>query len=151
MAATLTRLLVTSVILLSGIPCIAQRIPAGLDQFIKTEMRRQQIPGLSIAVVKNGKPILIKGYGFSNIEHQVPVKQETIFQSGSVAKQFTAAAVMILVEDGKLSLDDRINKYFADVPASWNRITLRHLLNHTSGLGDYPPDVDLLREYTEDH
>jgi len=113
-------------------------------------MQRQQIPGLSLAVVRNGKISLVKSYGFSNLEHQVPVKPETVFQSGSIAKQFTATAVMMLVEEGKLSLDDKISKYFADAPESWKNITVRQLLTHTSGMGDYPPDMDLRRDYTED-
>src|SRR6185295_19419955 len=79
-------------------------IPAKVDEYINIEMQRQRIPGLSLAVIKDGQPILNKSYGLSNVEHQVPVKPETVFQSGSIGKQFTATAVMILVEDGKLSL-----------------------------------------------
>jgi CubicO group peptidase (beta-lactamase class C family) len=113
-------------------------------------MRRQKIPGLSLAVLRHGKIALLKSYGFANVEHRVPVKPETVFQSGSIGKQFTAAAVMILVEEGKLALDDKITKYFPDAPAAWQKITVRHLLNHTSGLGDYPAEIDLRRDYTEE-
>jgi CubicO group peptidase (beta-lactamase class C family) len=123
---------------------------ARVDDFIKTEMQKQKIPGVSLAVVKNGEIILAKGYGFSNLEHQAPVKAETIFQSGSVGKQFTATAVMILVEEGKISLDEKINKYLGEVPESWQNITVRHLLTHTSGMTDYPSDFDFRRDYTED-
>src|SRR6266536_1738141 len=87
-----------------------------VDDYIKAEMQRQHIPGLSLAVVKDGQVILAKGYGFANVEHQVPVKPETIFQSGSMGKQFTATAVMMLVEAGKLSLSDPITKFFSDAP-----------------------------------
>ncbi len=152
-AMTLSSFLATSIgiLLLLSLPCSAQQgIPLRLDDFINTEMRRQSIPGLSLAVIKDGQPILIKSYGFSNVEHQVPVKPETVFQSGSMGKQFTATAVMILVEEGKLSLDDRISKYFTDAPAGWKNITVRHLLTHTSGLGEYPPDFDTRRDLTED-
>lgn len=132
-------------------PCAAQPdSSAKIDQYINAEMRRQQIPGLSLAVVRHGKIALVRSYGFSNIEHQIPVKPDTVFQSGSIAKQFTAAAVMILVEEGKLSLDDKISKYFTDAPESWKDITVRHLLTHTSGMGEYPPDLDLRRDLTED-
>jgi len=132
-------------------PCSAQQgISAKVDEFINTEMRRQRIPGLSLAVIKDAQPILIKGYGFSNVEQQVPVKPETVFQSGSIGKQFTATAVMILVEEGKLSLDDKISKYFREVPETWKNITVRHLLTHTSGLGDFPPNFDMRRDFTED-
>ena len=140
-----------SIFLLFVAPCAAQPdTSTKIDQYIKAEMQRQQIPGLSLAVVRNGKIALVKRYGFSNVEHQVPVKPETVFQSGSIAKQFTATAVMLLVEEGKLSLDDKINKYFADAPETWKNITVRHLLTHTSGMGDYPPDMDLRRDLTED-
>ena len=113
-------------------------------------MQRQQIPGISLAVVRKGRIVLLRSYGLSNVEHQVPVKPETIFQSGSIGKQFTAAAVMILVEEGKLSLDDKIKKYFPDAPGTWNEITVRRLLTHTAGMGDYPAEMDLRRDYTQE-
>ena len=120
-----------------------------IDLFVTGEMMRQRTPGISIAVVKDGKPMLVKGYGFANIEHQILVKPETIFQSGSVGKQFTAMAVMMLVEEGKVALDEKLAKYIPDVPATWSGITVRHLLTHTSGLGDYPQDFDLQRDGSE--
>jgi len=113
-------------------------------------MSTYKIPGVSLAVLRNGKIILLKSYGLANVEHQVPVKPETIFQSGSIGKQFTAAAIMILAQENKLSLDDKVSKYFPDAPASWKDITVWNLLTHTSGLGDYPPDIDLRRDYTEE-
>lgn len=121
-----------------------------IDGYVKAEMERQKIPGVSLAVLRKGKIIALKSYGLANVEHQVPVKPETVFQSGSIGKQFTAAAVMILVEEGKISLDDKISKYFTAAPETWKNITVRHLLNHTSGMGDYPPEVDLRKDYTED-
>src|SRR5438874_3721651 len=125
-------------------------IATKVDDYVKAEMQRQHIPGLSLAVVKDGQIILAKGYGFANVEHQVPVKPETIFQSGSMGKQFTATAVMMLVEAGKLSLSDPITKYFSDAPDSWKNITVRHLLTHTAGTTDYPSDFDFHRDYSED-
>ena len=113
-------------------------------------MRRQKIPGVSLVVLREGKIEILKSYGLANVEHQIPVKPETVFQSGSIGKQFTAAAVMILVEEGKIALDDKITKYFAHAPEAWSKITIRHLLNHTSGMGDYPPEIDLRKDYTED-
>lgn len=127
-----------------------QNISDKIDRYVRAEMKRQKIPGVSLAVLRNGKIAVLKSYGLANVEHRVPVKPETVFQSGSIGKQFTAAAVMILVEEGKISLDDRITKYFTDAPDAWKNITVRHLLNHTSGMGDYPPEVDLRRDYTED-
>lgn len=125
-------------------------IDAKVDAFIKSEMEKQKIPGLSLAVIRDGKIILAKGYGFANLEHQVPVKPETIFQSGSMGKQFTATAVMMLMEEGKLNLDDKLTKFFPDAPSTWETITVRHLLTHTSGMTDYPPGFDFRRDYTED-
>lgn len=142
---------IAALIFLALSPCAAQdSITARVDDYIKAEQQKQRIPGISLAVVKNGKIILAKGYGVANLEHQVPVKPETIFQSGSVGKQFTATAVMMLVEEGKISLEDKISKYFTDSPAAWQNITVRHLLTHTSGTTDYPNDFDFRRDYTED-
>ena len=142
---------VLPLLLLLSITCFAQDgVATKVDDYIRSEMQAQRIPGVSVAVIKNGEIVLAKGYGFANIEHQVPVKPETIFQSGSMGKQFTATAVMMLVEEGKLSLDDKLIKFFPDGPETWRNITVRHLLTHTSGMGDYPDDFDLRRDYTED-
>ena len=138
-------------ILLFALTCFAQDgVATRIDDYIRAEMEAQKIPGVSLAIIRNGDIVLAKGYGLANVEHQVPVKPETIFQSGSMGKQFTATAVMMLVEEGKLSLDDKITKFFPDAPEAWRNITVRHLLTHTSGLGDYPNDFDLRRDYTED-
>jgi CubicO group peptidase (beta-lactamase class C family) len=121
-----------------------------IDEYVQAELTRQRIPGVSLAIVKNGEVVYAKGYGFANLEHKVAVKPETIFQSGSVGKQFTATAVMMLVEEGKVGLDEKISKYLGPVPEAWANITVRQLLTHTSGLTDYPPDFDFRRDYTED-
>ena len=123
---------------------------AAVDTFVTGEIQKQKIPGVSIAVVKNGKPLIVKGYGYANLEHQVPVKPGTVFQSGSVGKQFTATAVMMLLEEGKIGLDEKIGKYLSDVPESWADITIRHLLSHTGGMTDYPEDFDFRRDYSEE-
>ena len=124
-------------------------VAAKVDEYVKAEMQKRKIPGVSLAVVKDGKPLIVKGYGLANVEHNVPVKPETIFQSGSVGKQFTSMAVMILVEEGKIALDEKISKYLGEVPDSWKNITIRHLLTHTSGTTDYPANFDFRRDYTE--
>src|SRR5580765_5053721 len=128
----------------------AQSIDENVDHYIQAEMAKRKIPGLALLVAKNGTIVRAQGYGFSNVELQVPVKPETIFQSGSMGKQFTATAVMMLVEEGKINLDERISKYLGEVPETWAYITVRHLLTHTSGLTDYPDDFDFRRDYTED-
>ncbi len=121
-----------------------------INDFVQNQMLRQHIPGLSLLVKQDGKIALAKGYGLANVELQVPVKPETVFQSGSVGKQFTATAVMMLVEQGKVGLDDKVSKYLTNAPQSWADIKVRHLLTHTSGLGDYPRDLDLRGDYTEE-
>lgn len=118
-----------------------------VDDFVAARMAGQSIPGLSLAVVRDGQVVLTRGYGLANVELQVRAAPETVYQSGSVGKQFTAAAVMMLVEEGKLGLDDPISRFFPEAPASWAGIRVRHLLSHTSGLKDY--DLPLWHEYTD--
>ena len=108
-----------------------------IDSFVAKEMTRQRIPGLAVGIYSRGRILLAKGYGEANVELGVPVKAETVFQSGSVGKQFVSAAIMMLVEEGKLSLDDSITKYFPDAPAAWKPILIKNLLSHTSGLSEY--------------
>src|SRR5262245_29152588 len=135
------------ILLLFGYPSLAWA--DDVDDFVQRQMEKRHTPGLALLVVKDGQTVKSRGYGMANLEHQVPVKPETIFQSGSVGKQFTATGVMMLVEEGKLALEDPIGKYLT-VPESWKGITIRHLLTHTSGLGDYPQDLDFRKDYTED-
>jgi CubicO group peptidase (beta-lactamase class C family) len=117
--------------------------------FVNGYLKKKQIPGCAIMVRHSGKVVLSAGYGVANLEHGVRVTPQTVFQSGSMGKQFTAMAVMILVEENKLSLTDPISRHLT-VPSSWSNITLRHLLTHTSGLGDYPEDFSLQKSYSED-
>jgi len=120
-----------------------------VDDYIHAEMAKQHIPGLALLVSRGGQVIRAQGYGLANVELQVPVKPETIFQSGSVGKQFTATAVMMLVAEGKIGLDDPLTKYFADAPPTWTQVTIRELLSHTAGFTDYPKSFDMRRDYTE--
>ncbi|HJQ21527.1 MAG TPA: serine hydrolase [Gemmatimonadaceae bacterium] len=129
----------------------AARAPEdSIDAFVRAEMARQKVPGVAVGIVNHGE-VTARGYGYANVEHMVPVTEETIFQSGSLGKMFTATGVMLLVEDGKISLTDPLTKYFPDAPATWRNITVRHLLTHTSGIPDYTTDTfDYRRDYTED-
>src|SRR5215471_21101477 len=106
------------VILLLSLQTAAVRADK-VDDFVKAEMRKQRIPGLSLAVVKEGKIIKAEGYGLANVEHNVPARPDTVFKIGSVSKQFIATGIMLLVQDGKLSLDDKVSKYVAGTPSSW--------------------------------
>lgn len=123
---------------------------AAVTEYVKAEMRRQHIPGLALLVARDGKIVRAGGFGLSNVELQVPVKPETVFQSGSIGKQFTATVVMMLGEEGKVGLDDSLTKYFPDAPQSWKEVTIRELLSHTAGFGDYPKDFNFRKDWTED-
>ena len=126
-------------------------VDARLDDFIRGEMERQRIPGVAVGIIKRGAVLKADGFGFANVEHMVPVGADTIFQSGSLGKQFTAAAVMLQVEAGRLALGDSIKKFFPDAPDTWRPITVRHLLTHTSGIPDYAVGTfDYRKDYTED-
>ncbi len=108
-----------------------------VDDYVLEEMRLRHVPGLALTVVKDGKVIKERGYGLASVELNAPVTPETVFEIGSVSKQITAAAVMLLVEEGKLSLDDRISKHLPGTPDAWSAVTVRHLLTHTSGIKNY--------------
>ena len=94
-------------------------------------------PGCAVGVAKAGQPVLQKAYGMADLEHDVANKPDTIFEAGSVSKQFTAAAVLLLAADGKLSLDDPARKYIPELPDYGAPLTVRHMLQHTSGLRDW--------------
>ncbi len=137
-------------IVLAAATAFSQVSPdAAVDQYLQAEMQKRHIPGLALLVARDGKIIRVQGYGFANLELQVPVKPETIFQSGSMGKQFTATAVMMLVEEGKVGLDDPLTKYFPGAPAAWKQVTVRNLLSHTAGFGDYPQKFNFRRDYSE--
>ncbi|MGH9492143.1 MAG: serine hydrolase, partial [Terriglobales bacterium] len=105
-----------------------------VDSYIRAEMKKRRIPGVALAVIKHGKVIKTKGYGFANVELDSPVTADTVFDLASLTKQFTATAILLLVEEHKIELDDKISKYLPNVPDSWSGITVRHLLTHTAGI-----------------
>ena len=121
-----------------------------LDAAIERMMLARQVPGLAVVVVKDGKIVRERGYGLANVEHRVPVTPDTVFQSASTGKTFTAALVLLLEKDGKLTLDDPISRYLDNTPIAWKGITIRHLLTHTSGLGDPYTKIDLRKDYSDD-
>src|SRR5207244_11612578 len=118
---------------------------------VQAEMARQKVPGVAVAVVHHGNPVKVAGYGMANVEHGARVGTSTVFQTGSLGKQFTAVTVMLQVEDGRLALDDPLTRFFPDAPVAWRSITMRHLLTHTSGIPDYTDgSVDYRKDWTED-
>ena len=122
-----------------------------IEQFVREEMQRQKVPGVAIAVVQGGETRLARGFGLANVELGVPVSTKTVFQSASLGKQFSVMAVMLQVEQGKLSLDAPLTRIFPDAPTAWGAITPRHLLTHTSGIPDYTEGlIDMRRDYSED-
>jgi len=134
-----------------------QEIKKEIDTYLKAEMKAQQIPGLSYAIIRNGKIIYSGAYGLANVELKAPVTMHTLFSIGSIGKTFTSSAIMLLQKEGKLSLTDPINKYFDSLPDTWKNITIKNLLSHTSGIKDYAHDFpgypfiekDRKQEYTE--
>lgn len=112
------------------------------DIIVKQMMKKQKIVGLSLAIIKNGNPVVNKGYGLANVELNVPVTAETVIRLGSVSKQFFTTAIMKLVEEGKLSIEDSVHKFFPDAPQTWRPIKIKNLMSHTSGLQRESPAYD---------
>jgi CubicO group peptidase (beta-lactamase class C family) len=121
-----------------------------VDAFVRDFIRRHQVPAAAISVVHHGRVVKAAGYGVSNLELNVAATEHSVFEIGSMSNQVSAEAVMMLVEDGKLALDDPLSKYLTGLPQEWRGIRLRHLLTHTSGLPDWEADTafSYRREYT---
>jgi D-alanyl-D-alanine carboxypeptidase len=134
----LGRVLALAVVLLCANTAFADKV----DEYVRAQVAKQNIPGLALAVVRGGKTIKLKGYGVANIEHGVAVTPTTVFQIGSVSKQFIATGIMVLAKDDKLALDDKIVKYLDAAPATWQDITIRQCLSHTAGLVRESPAYD---------
>jgi CubicO group peptidase (beta-lactamase class C family) len=117
-----------------------------LDDYIRSQMREMNIPGLSVAVVQRGTVVKARGYGLANVETSTPATEQTVYKSASLCKQFIGAAIMLLVQEGKVRLDDRAAIYLDGSPEQWRDITVRQLLTHTSGLVRSFPNFDPNRE-----
>jgi CubicO group peptidase (beta-lactamase class C family) len=119
-----------------------------IDDYLAAQMRQLHLPGLSLAIVCDGRVTKAQGYGFANLELKARATKETVYEIGSNTKQFTAAAIMMLAEEGKVHLEDPITKYFPEAPETWHDITIRHLLSHTSGIQNHlavPHWLDVFR------
>ena len=137
---------------------LSNRQIIGLNETVTATMKAESIPGLVAGISQHGELLLARGYGLADVERGIPVDPTMIFQIGSIGKSFVSAAIMMLVENNELSLDDSICDYFRDAPENWRGIKIKHLLSHTSGLPEYIGDsirtdssVPLLatRDYTE--
>ncbi len=122
-----------------------------VDAYIEGRMQKRHIPGVSIAIVQDGKVVRLKGYGFANVELSVPATENSVYQLASVTKMFTATAVMMLVEDGKLGLDDKITDRLSDLPPAWKVVTVGQLLSHTSGIKSYTSVRDFHKSARKDY
>ncbi|MDQ3950416.1 MAG: beta-lactamase family protein, partial [Gemmatimonadota bacterium] len=112
-------------------------IVATIDSLAAAFLADGPVAGLSVAVVKGRDTILMKGYGLADVENEVPASAKTVYRIGSITKQFTSAAIMRVIGEGKLSLDDTLGKLLPSSPPAWRGVSVRRLLNHTSGIRSY--------------
>ena len=122
------------------------RIRKAIDQVIVEEMQQQHIIGLSVGIITQGQIVLRTGYGLANVEQVVAASSASVYKLGSVSKQMVATAIMLLIQERKLKLTDTLPQFFKGAPAAWNHITIRQLLNHTSGLPRDSPVLDNMKE-----
>lgn len=120
-----------------------------------SEWNRPESPGFALAIIRDDEIIYKRGYGTANLEYDIPISSNSVFDTGSISKQFTAMCIALLAKQGKLSLDDEIQKHVLEMPRYENLITIRHLIHHTSGIRDYLTLMDLAgmrfeNEYPED-
>ncbi len=136
-------ILISTLLMLGGVNASAQIVQpsadelAALDRLVQAHLDQNNIPGGLVAVASRGRIIHLKTYGMANVELSVPVTDSTVFEIGSISKQFVSATVMLLVQETKLGLDDPIHQYLSDLPGEWLGVTVRQLLTHTSGIPDY--------------
>lgn len=144
-AAVVRAVLVVMVATASTTPARAD----SLDAYIARQMTSQHIPGLSLAVIDHGRTVKLKSYGKANLELGTPMTPDSVIDIGSLTKSFTAAAVMLLVQDRKVALDDPIDRYLEETPPIWRGITIRQLLNHSSGLATDGIPIDAETELAD--
>jgi len=129
-------------VLLTSVPV---QQTSDVESFVRAELQKQKVPGVSFAVVKEGKVIQAAGIGLANVEQNIPATPQTVYKIGSVSKQFLASGIMVLAQDGKLSLSDPVSKFLDGTPETWKDITVWHLLAHTSGLVREAPGFNALK------
>jgi CubicO group peptidase (beta-lactamase class C family) len=129
---------IAALLLLFHAAAVAQPVPteAQLDAVVASYFKPNE-PGAAVLVMRDGKPLLRKGYGLADVELGVPIQPDHVFRIGSITKQFTSVAILQLVEQGKIKFDDPITKFFPDYPTQGKTITIEHLLTHTSGIQSY--------------
>lgn len=120
-----------------------------IDNFLKDVIKKRNIPGLQVAIVRDGKIVKLGNYGLANVQDSIPVTENTVFTINSITKAFTGVAIMQLVEEGKLNLDTRISDYVDSLPVLWKPVTIKQLLSHTSGIPEIMRDAKLIAESDE--
>lgn len=136
-------------ILILGLTSVADTLSEKVDKLF-TEWDKPDSPGCALGIIKEGKLIYKRGYGMANLEYNIPISSQSVFRIGSTSKQFTAMCVLLLDEQGKLSLDDDVRKYIPEMPEYEKPITIRHLIHHTSGIRDYLTLKELAGERDDD-
>lgn len=130
-------------------PSVESASVATADAIVRDEMSKQHIPGVALAILRDGKLVHQASFGSADLEQDLPVSPDTAFNIGSLSKQFLAEGILLLVQDGKVALDAPVSRYLPDAPASWSAITVRHLLSHTSGLTREGPAFDGNKEQSD--
>jgi len=121
-----------------------QELETRVEEYMTARVNRDHFSG-SILIAREGKVLFSKGYGMANLEHDVPNTPRTKYRLGSITKQFTAMAILILQQQGKLNVHDKIKKYVPDAPKAWDEITIENLLTHTSGIYNYTESLEFLK------
>jgi CubicO group peptidase (beta-lactamase class C family) len=135
--------------LVHAAPDGGQDVAARIDQVLSATYKTDA-PGATVIVVKDGKTILRKAYGLADIEHKQPLAPDTPMRLGSITKQFTSTAILMLVDEGKIKLDDDITVYLPDYPSQGKKVTIEHLLTHTSGIVSYTGKPDYMANMQKD-
>ncbi len=146
-AAAFLRLLVFPLVFSSVRPAHAEDLTSKFDQYMDASVKVDHFSG-SVLVSRDGQVLFAKGYGLANREHNIPNTPSTKFRLGSITKQFTAMAIMILVDEGKIKVDDPVSKCLDNAPKTWDGVTIHHLLTHTSGIHNYTADLDYVKKMT---
>ncbi len=142
---------VAALVLILCLAGFARAAADPVDDYVRSQLKLRHLPGVSLAIVKDGRIVKAAGYGVASLELDAPATERTVYEIGSISKQFAADAILLLVEDGQVRLDDPLSKYLDLTPPAWRAITIRHVLTHTAGLADFDTGnigFSYRREYT---
>lgn len=144
--SAVARALAAGIFSVAAIASAHAQTAADIDALVNKALADKAAPSAAIAVVKDGKVVLTKSYGQADVDAKAAADENTLYQLASVTKQFTATAIMMLAEDGKLSVNDTLGKHLTDAPAAWRGVTIRQLMNQVSGIPSYTEGGKLNRE-----